>query len=85
MGRIIKLDAKDLERWRKSYSAILDLEAELTAIDGKLADDPPKNGKWFGKVGGWLRSKHEKLLAETQGTALPKRSNGGFVPLGVGG
>ena len=59
--------------------------AELQAIDAKLADDPPKNGKWFGQVGGWLRGKHEKLLAEAKGSAAAKRSNGGFVPLGVGG
>ena len=84
-GRIIKLNAHDLEQWRSSFSAIPDMEAELQAIDAKLADNPPKNGRWFGQVGGWLKSRHEKLLAESNGAAAPKRSNGGFVPLGVGG
>jgi len=84
-GRIIKLSARDLEQWRTSFSAIPDMEAELQAIDAKLADNPPKNGKWFGLVSAWLKSRHEKLLAESRGAAAPKRGNGGFVPLGVGG
>ncbi|HXV23639.1 MAG TPA: hypothetical protein VED46_05200 [Alphaproteobacteria bacterium] len=84
-GRIIKLSARDLEQWRTSFSAIPDMEAELRAIDAKLADNPPKNGKWFGMVSAWLKSRHEKLLAESNGATAPKRGNGGFVPLGVGG
>jgi hypothetical protein len=83
-GRIIKLNARDLEEWRTSFWAIPDMVAELRTIDAKFADDPPKNGKWHGKVAAWLRKRHENLLAEAQGAA-PKRGNGGFVPLGVGG
>ena len=85
LGRIIKLNAHDLEEWRTSFSAISDLVAELRAIDAKLADNPPTNGKWYGQVAGWLRSKNERLLAESKQATAPKRSNGGFVPLGVGG
>ncbi len=85
-GRIIKLNPADFENWRTSFTAIPDIVAELRAIDAKLADDPPKNGKWFGQVGGWLRTKNQKLLAEAkEDPAGPKRGNGGFVPLGVGG
>lgn len=70
VGSAIRLKASDMAAWRKSFHAIPDLDAELRAIDAKLVDQPPADGRWFGMVSGWLRTKHEKLLAKA------KTSNG---------
>lgn len=63
-GRTIRLKPQDLERWRRAYSAIPDIEAELTAIDawfeGQSAD---KRAKWFHSVSGMLNRTHQQALA----------------------
>jgi hypothetical protein len=61
-GAVVKLIPADFEQWRKSYHAIPDLPAELTAIDAKFRAKPPED--WFGTASGWLRTKHERLLKE---------------------
>lgn len=60
-GAVIRLTARDFEAWEKSFHAYPDLRAELEAIDAKLVDEGFE-GKWFGRVSGWLRAGHEKRL-----------------------
>lgn len=62
VGRIVRLTPRDFAAWQKAYSTIPDLAAELTAIDDKFSKDTPK--EWFGTASAWLRTKHERLLAE---------------------
>lgn len=62
-GRIIRLAEADFRSWRQAYSAIPDLLAELTTIDGTLAAQKHE-GDWFVKVSRWLQAKHERLLKE---------------------
>lgn len=61
VGSVIRLNSADLEAWRRAFPRYPSLEAELTAIDAKLRDNPPADGKWFGLVAAWLRAKHDKL------------------------
>lgn len=66
-GRHVRLTQRDYDAWAKAYTTIPDLKAELETIDAKFSDNPPANGKCFGAASAWLRSKHERLLAERQG------------------
>lgn len=62
-GAIIRLTAEHFGQWQAAYHAIPDFIAELRTIDAKLLDEGHQ-GKWFGRVSGWLKARHEKLLAE---------------------
>lgn len=63
-GSIIRLSEIDLQRWRKAYHAIADLEAELTSLDAWLQGQPAvKAAKWFHTVSGSLNRKHQEILA----------------------
>lgn len=55
VGRIIKLKSQQLDQWRKSYPAIVDMTASLQAADDYYAEHPPPDGKWFFKVSSWLQ------------------------------
>lgn len=55
-GAIIRVSQSEYDRWKASYPAIRDLTAELQAIDDKLNDEGGADRKWFGRVGGWLRT-----------------------------
>lgn len=61
-GQVVRLKPIDFDRWKAAFHAIPDIVAELTAIDAKFAESPPKN--WFVQCSAWLRTKHERLLAE---------------------
>lgn len=64
-GVAIKLNEIDLERWRRTYHGIADIEAELTAIDAWLLDQPEATRKgWFHSVPRMLNRKHQEILAE---------------------
>jgi hypothetical protein len=65
-GAVIRLAQADYDRWKASFSAIPDLRAELETIDAKLVDEGFE-GKWFGRVSGWLRGRHEELLKRRNG------------------
>lgn len=73
-GKTIRLTEIDLHRWRKTYHAILGLEAELMTLDGWWEDQPAdKKKRWFHATQGMLNRKHQELLA-----ARPKQPT---VPL----
>jgi uncharacterized protein YdaU (DUF1376 family) len=66
-GIIIRLNQNDFDKFTKTFHTIPDMQAELTAIDAKFSDDPPK--QWFQTLTGWLKKKHETNLAEAK---MPK-------------
>lgn len=78
-GEIIKLSARDHERWRSAYSAIPDLDAELQRIDDRFQAKHPDN--WFQAASAMLAAKHQKLAA-LQAQPPPRTR---ITPLGVGG
>lgn len=61
VGRIVRLNISDFDQWRKNYSHITDLTAELTKADAYYADHPPADGKWFFPVSSWLKRENDKL------------------------
>lgn len=71
-GNTIKLDAADLDRWKKTYHAIPDIEAELSAIDDWLRGKPAKQDDWFHITSGSLGRKHQEYLAKAQPAPAPE-------------
>lgn len=65
-GRTIRLKPDDLTKWRRSYHAIPDLEAELTSLDSWLEGHPEKQKGWFFTVSGSLNRKHQEILRAAQ-------------------
>lgn len=68
-GKVIRLVPRDLDKWRKTYHAIPDIDAELASIDAWLsapttADAKRKN--WFHTVAGSLNRKHQEALKDRQ-------------------
>jgi uncharacterized protein YdaU (DUF1376 family) len=64
-GQTIKLKPSDLEKWRRTYHTIGDLEAELTTLDGWWESQPADRRKnWFHPTMGMLNRKHQENLAE---------------------
>lgn len=78
-GEVIKLKASDFDKWRKSFNAIPDLQAELTSLDAWLGTQAlPERKKWFHIVAGSLAKKHQRILTER---SAPKASGPpSFVP-----
>jgi uncharacterized protein YdaU (DUF1376 family) len=74
-GKIVRLKADDYEAWRKSYSAIPDLDAELTRIDDALASEGKIKG-WFPAASAMLAAKHQKLRERQQ-----PGNHSGYQPL----
>lgn len=64
-GRLIKLSQPDLDRWRKTYSALVDIGATLQTADDYYSENPPKDGKWFFPVSRWLEKEHKAALAKS--------------------
>lgn len=63
-GAVIRLTAKDYERWRRAYHAIPDFDAELCSLDDYYASLPPaERGKWFIRCSGALRNRHNRYAA----------------------
>ncbi len=58
VGRVIRLDVRAFERWRKAYHRIPDLSAELTKADDYYNENPIDDGKWFFPVSRWLDRAH---------------------------
>jgi uncharacterized protein YdaU (DUF1376 family) len=63
-GRMIRLTATDLERWRASYHAIPDLMAELQSLDDWCVAKDIDRRTWFHLVSGALSRKHTDRLRE---------------------
>lgn len=63
-GQTIRLTPQHLERWRRSFHTIGDLEAELTVLDGWWQDQSAdRRKKWFHPTMGMLNRKHQENLA----------------------
>lgn len=63
-GRTIKLKPRDLEKWRRVYHAVADLDAELASLDAWFESQPEAKRKaWFHTTAGALNRKHQELLA----------------------
>jgi hypothetical protein len=54
-GRVIKASERDYSAWKKACPHIPDLDAELQAADAYYTENPPKNGKWYFPLSGWLK------------------------------
>lgn len=65
VGKIIRLNVKDFDQWRKNYPLIGDLVGELTKADAYYSDTPPADGKWFFPVSSWLKRENDRQ-AENQ-------------------
>lgn len=77
-GKVIRVNAADLDGWRVAFHAIPDLNAELTSIDGWLAGRPAgQRRSWFNAVAGMLNRKHQDLLAKRPagGKPMPQLSD----------
>lgn len=72
-GRTVRLKPNDLERWRRTFHTIHDLDAELSAIDAWFeGQDDTKRKQWFHVTAGSLNRKHQELLGnEKQAQAPP--------------
>jgi len=76
-GSTIRLIQSDFDKWRDTFHAIGDLNAELTALDGWF--DGPKGAAkrkdWFSAVPGMLAKKHQEALAASKppDKSRPKR------------
>ena len=62
-GRVIRLNARDLDQWRAVYHTVPDIMAELTALDAwLLGQSEAKQKGWFHTVSGALNRKHQEIL-----------------------
>src|SRR5690606_17264884 len=68
-GRIIRLDRKQFDRWRRSYPKIPDLTAALQRADDYYSEHPPDDGKWFFRVSRWLEKENTEAKPPTNGGA----------------
>jgi hypothetical protein len=66
-GRVIRLIPRDLENWRRTFYAVPDIMAELSALDLWLEDQSEaKRKKWFHTAFGALNRKHQEILERRQ-------------------
>jgi hypothetical protein len=64
-GRVGRLTAPDLERWRKAYSEVApDITAVLQHADDYYADHPPNDGRWFHRFSRWLEKENHRRLEQ---------------------
>lgn len=71
VGRVIRLNRDDFERWRTTYSAVPDFVAALQAADDYYGQNPPKDGKWFFPVSRWLEKAHKDELEKRRQRTQP--------------
>lgn len=63
-GQTIKLKQFDLEKWRRAYHSIGDMDAELTTLDAWWQSQPVERRKhWFHPTAGMLNRKHQENLS----------------------
>jgi uncharacterized protein YdaU (DUF1376 family) len=72
-GKTIRLKPRDFSEWKRLFHTILDLEAELSVLDGWWQDQPAeKRSSWFHASKAMLNKKHQSNLAiEKQAQAPP--------------
>lgn len=58
-GKTIRLTEEDYGRWKRSFYAITDIDAELTRIDSQV-----EGRGWFNAAANKLNYKHQALLAK---------------------
>jgi hypothetical protein len=69
-GRTIKLKPRDLEKWRRVYHAVPDINAELVSLDAWFEEQPEAKRKaWFHTTAGALNRKHQEIIASRDATA----------------
>lgn len=75
VGKVVRLNKRDYAAWREQFFAIPDFDAELTAVDGWLADQSDaKKAKWFGSCAPWLNKRHQEALER----AKPRLADASF-------
>lgn len=63
-GQTIKLAPRHFDEWKRLFKTILDLEAELSVLDGWWQSQPEaKRGNWFLATKGMLNRKHQENLS----------------------
>lgn len=74
LGKVIKLKPDDLDRWRKQYSAIPDIQAELASLDDFYASDqcsPAERKNWFIRCSKALDNRHQEAVRKRTEAAKP--------------
>jgi uncharacterized protein YdaU (DUF1376 family) len=62
-GQTVRLTPQHLQRWKRTYHSIADLEAELMTLDGWWETQPAERRKnWFHPTMGMLNRKHQENL-----------------------
>lgn len=62
-GKVVRLNRQDYDGFRKRFSAIIDFDAELAALDGWLVGQgEAKQKKWFGSAAPWLNRRHQEAM-----------------------
>lgn len=59
-GSIIRLKLEQLAKWKVAYKNISDWPATLTKADDYYSQNPPKDGKWFFPLSGWLERENKQ-------------------------
>jgi hypothetical protein len=78
-GQVIRLKQPDLEQWRRSFHAIPDIVASLSAKDAWLATQPTEKQKnWFTFCANQLAKDHNSFLEKR---ALGKQQKKGAIVL----
>jgi uncharacterized protein YdaU (DUF1376 family) len=78
-GSTIRLTAKDLETWRRSFPHI-SLEAELWALDPWAADQKASGKNWFHAVSNALAKKERTVMERIHMAAIPQVVNRRLAP-----
>lgn len=69
-GRVIRLNERDYDQWKRVYHAIPDFDAELQRIDDS---ELPQN--WFCAVSAKLAAKHQKFISQAKTAKAVKLPN----------
>jgi uncharacterized protein YdaU (DUF1376 family) len=76
-GQTIKLKPRDFSEWKRLFHTILDLEAELSVLDGWWQDQPAEKRKsWFHGTKAMLNKKHQTNLVAAKEAEEPAGWNG---------
>ena len=78
-GQTIRLTAKDLETWRRSFPHI-SLEAELWALDPWATDQKATGKNWFSAVSNALAKKERTVVERIHMAAIPQVVNRRLAP-----
>lgn len=78
-GETIRLTARDLENWRRSFPH-LSLEAELWALDPWATQQESTGKKWFHAVSNALAKKERTVMSHIHMASLPKAMDRRLAP-----